>query len=325
MSNVANTMPATPADISIVIPAYNAQMYLASAVQSVLDQQLPPSEIIIVNDGSNDNTSALAHSFEHPAIKVIDQSNAGPGAARNVGMLSATCRWIAFLDADDQWQPDFLSHAMNSLQAYPDIPVFICKSHKSADPSTPKPAMQTGESITTVFPVNKQATVKQIRRKSAAQMATVLAERQLVKSMGGFYEKNHCTYGEDGILGFLLCWNYPVLHSERKCLIYHVLDTGLTSARQSNPQIRPFINDPEHVLERIPDQDWPVVKRYLRYVTSKEIKRLAKQGRSKVSKELFIKHQVWRSLHRPNILWCCLCVVCYSMANAVNSRVFHRS
>ncbi len=312
---------ATPADISVVIPAYNAQSHLGSAVQSVLDQQLSPSEVIIVNDGSEDNTSAIAHSFDHPAVRVIDQSNAGPGAARNAGMLSSTARWIAFLDADDQWQPDFLSHAISSLQAYPDIPVFICKSHRSADPLTPKPALQTAEPKLTVFPINKEATVKQIRRKSAAQMATVLAERELVKSMGGFYEKNHCTYGEDGILGFLLCWNYPVLHSDRKCLVYHILDTGLTSARQDNPQIIPFIDDPEHVLERIPDQDWPIVRRYLRYVASKEIKRLAKQGRSELSKTLFIKHQVWRSLHRPGIFWRCLCVVRYAMEHAVKSRL----
>ena len=305
-----------PSDISVVIPAYNAQEHLGKAVSSVLDQQLPPTEIIIVNDGSEDNTSELAHSFEHPTVKVIDQSNAGPGAARNAGIQVATGHWIAFLDADDQWQPDFLSHATDSLTAHPDIPVFTCKSQKSDDPSLPKPPLQKSEPTLTVFPVNKQATVRQIRRKSISQMATVLAERELVKSLGGFYEKNHCTYGEDGVLGFLICWNYPVLHSNRKCLLYHQLSTGLSSARQKNLQIRPMVGDPEHLFDRIPAQDRPAVNRYLRYATSKEIKRLSRQGRFEESKALFLKHQVWRSFIRPSILWNCLSYVGYSLRPA---------
>ena len=95
------------AKISVIVPAYNAETTLRTAVESILSQQVPELEIIIVNDGSTDGTDRLCHALasEYPCIHVITQKNAGICAARNRGMEAASGEYITFCDDDDLfWQ-----------------------------------------------------------------------------------------------------------------------------------------------------------------------------------------------------------------------------
>jgi glycosyltransferase involved in cell wall biosynthesis len=92
--------------ISVIIPAYNAVATLPVAIQSVLDQVESPHEIILVDDGSTDDTSILLRNY--PLIRYIFQSNNGPSSARNRGVSVSTGDYIAFLDSDDYWHPDHL-------------------------------------------------------------------------------------------------------------------------------------------------------------------------------------------------------------------------
>ena len=95
------------AKISVIVPAYNAKTTLRTAVESILSQQVPELEIIIVNDGSTDGTDRLCHALasEYPCIHVITQKNAGICAARNRGMEGASGEYITFCDDDDLfWQ-----------------------------------------------------------------------------------------------------------------------------------------------------------------------------------------------------------------------------
>ncbi|HDI51416.1 MAG TPA: glycosyltransferase family 2 protein, partial [Bacteroidetes bacterium] len=85
-------------EYSVVIPAYNAANFIGDAIESVLSQTLPPREVIVVDDGSNDGTGSLAKTF--PLVKVIRHDHCcGPSQARNTGISAASCEWIAFLDA----------------------------------------------------------------------------------------------------------------------------------------------------------------------------------------------------------------------------------
>jgi len=87
--------------ISVVIPTFNRSNFILRAIMSVLDQTYAPYEIIIIDDGSTDDTKAVVPS--HPKIKYFYQDNAGVSAARNRGVLQASSQWIAFLDSDDEW------------------------------------------------------------------------------------------------------------------------------------------------------------------------------------------------------------------------------
>ncbi|MDB4589670.1 glycosyltransferase family 2 protein [Verrucomicrobiales bacterium] len=93
--------------ISAIIPAHNAEKYLAEAIKSIRGQTYAPSEIIVVDDGSTDTTSLVAQSFT--SVRYLRQDNSGAATARNFGVKAATCDWVAFLDADDLWVPAKLS------------------------------------------------------------------------------------------------------------------------------------------------------------------------------------------------------------------------
>ncbi|MGC4049843.1 MAG: glycosyltransferase family A protein [Paludibaculum sp.] len=90
--------------ISVVMPAYNSAGFVRRAIESVWAQTHTPLELIVVDDGSKDDTSAVAASVD-PRTIVIRQANGGPGAARNRGVKEARGNWIAFIDADDAWRP----------------------------------------------------------------------------------------------------------------------------------------------------------------------------------------------------------------------------
>ena len=97
-------------NIAVIIPCYNAASWVGHTLESVLSQQHPPSEVIVVDDGSTDESSAILDQFG-AAITVIRQANSGLGAARNAGAAAATSTWVAFLDADDL-------HLAGTLQEY---------------------------------------------------------------------------------------------------------------------------------------------------------------------------------------------------------------
>lgn len=118
-------------DISIVIPAYNAASFLQDAIDSILAQTRPAREIIIVNDGSRDDTLVIARRNEGQQacgtrILVIDQKNAGVSAARNKGAGHAGGQYIAFMDADDAYLPGFLAEAERAFRIFPDSAGFFC-------------------------------------------------------------------------------------------------------------------------------------------------------------------------------------------------------
>jgi glycosyltransferase involved in cell wall biosynthesis len=98
--------PGSPT-ISVVIPTFNRGPWLAETVASVLAQTLPPLEVLIVDDGSTDDTPGVCAHFPRP-VRYIRQENAGVAAARNRGSAEARGEWLAFLDSDDLWTPDKL-------------------------------------------------------------------------------------------------------------------------------------------------------------------------------------------------------------------------
>ncbi len=120
------------AKISVIIPAYNRAHCIARAIQSVLAQTLPVTEIIVVDDGSTDGTAELAQSHFGSTIRVLRHpTNLGAAAARNTGMsaVSVDCDYIAWLDSDDEWLPEKLEKQVAVLNASPSV-VAVCSAYK---------------------------------------------------------------------------------------------------------------------------------------------------------------------------------------------------
>ena len=106
--------PAT--DVSVVIPTYNYGRFVGRAIRSALDQTLPPAEVTVVDDGSTDDTVEVLRGFGSD-IRVISQANKGVAAARNTGARSSRGSFLAFLDADDVWDPRMLEMTVAALGA----------------------------------------------------------------------------------------------------------------------------------------------------------------------------------------------------------------
>ncbi|MGM0444366.1 MAG: glycosyltransferase family 2 protein [Fibrobacterota bacterium] len=112
--------------VSVIIPVYNRASFVAEAVDSVLSQTFTDFECIVVDDGSTDATPAVLASYGG-RIRVISRKNSGVSAARNVGIVAARGRWIAFLDSDDYWLPEKLACQMTFLKENPALRIAQCQ------------------------------------------------------------------------------------------------------------------------------------------------------------------------------------------------------
>ena len=111
--------------LSVIIPAYNAAATLSEALHSVEQQHLQPFEVVVVNDGSTDDTERVVQSFmDRLPLVCVHQENAGLGAARNAGMRAAKGAAWVFLDADDVWGSNKLAHARDHLMRFPKVQWF---------------------------------------------------------------------------------------------------------------------------------------------------------------------------------------------------------
>ena len=114
--------------ISVIITYYNAEKYIARAIQSVLNQTYGDFELIIVDDGSSDRGVEICQSFKDSRIKIIRQANRGAPGARNTGFRHAQCDYIALLDSDDLWSPHKLDRHIAHLDQEPDVGISFCYS-----------------------------------------------------------------------------------------------------------------------------------------------------------------------------------------------------
>lgn len=115
--------------VSVVVPVYNGERYLKEALDSVFAQTFRDFEVICVDDGSNDGSTTILHEF-HNRVKVLQQPNAGQGAARNAGARIAKANYLAFLDQDDRWYPHKLEQQVAVLEREPDVVLVFCNSDR---------------------------------------------------------------------------------------------------------------------------------------------------------------------------------------------------
>ena len=111
----------TDIHISVIIPLYNKEKAIARTVESVLKQTITNFELIIVNDGSKDNSLSVAKQIakQDSRIRIIDKSNGGVSSARNTGIKAATGEYVALLDGDDTWEPTFLEEQIRLVHDFP--------------------------------------------------------------------------------------------------------------------------------------------------------------------------------------------------------------
>ena len=110
--------------ISVVIPLYNKEKQIINTLQSIFRQTYQDFEIVVINDGSTDNSVAEVERIQDPRIRLINQQNTGVSVARNRGIQESKGEYIALLDGDDEWMPDYLKTQIELAQKYPECDVY---------------------------------------------------------------------------------------------------------------------------------------------------------------------------------------------------------
>ena len=134
--------------VSVIIPVHNGARYLRAALESVFAQTYRPFEVIVVDDGSTDDSGIIAQSF--PDVRYIHQANQGVAAARNHGIEASRGEFLAFLDQDDLWTPEKLKLQINYLLSHPDVGYTLTQQQFFLDPGATLPAWFRKELLTSV-------------------------------------------------------------------------------------------------------------------------------------------------------------------------------
>jgi glycosyltransferase involved in cell wall biosynthesis len=167
--------------VAVIIPVYAAG-FLGEALDSVLGQTRPPDQVIVIDDGSPDREAILQVTNRWPGrITLLRQANAGAAAARNAGLAAASAEWVAFLDADDRWLPDFLARQLAFLETHPDVDLVWADATIVGD--TPA----AGRTFMSMCPSSGAVTLETLLAQTCNVLtSTVVVRRNLVMEAGGF-------------------------------------------------------------------------------------------------------------------------------------------
>ena len=190
--------------ISVIIPSYNRIHTLIRAIDSVLGQDSPVDEIIVVDDGSNDGTAGQISQL-YPTLRLIQQPNRGVSAARNAGINQACHAWIAFLDSDDSWLPGKISQIRQAQNRLPEFRLFHSDEiwiRNGVRVNAMKKHLKTGGWI-----------FERCLPRCVISPSSVVLHRSLLQSVGLFDESLPAC--EDYDLWLRVCHQYPVHYIDR--------------------------------------------------------------------------------------------------------------
>lgn len=234
----------------MIVPLYNKGAYIGRALRSILDQDFFDLEVIVVDDGSTDDGVEIVRRHTDPRIRLIQQSNRGPGAARNTGLLLSRGQLAAFLDADDEWLSTYLAQAVAALQdAGEEVATHTCTYIE--DPG--------GNDSTDLW--RRRGFRSGISRMTAADSAEVLLHRvafmspcttvvrtRFARDLGGFCETDGCRYAEDAHLWLRVLLAAKVSFAMEPHVRIHRDASGLSATtRLSTRPLEPFLARPEEV------------------------------------------------------------------------------
>lgn len=194
--------------ISVVIPCYNAAPFLRETLDSVLAQTYPAEEILLIDDGSTDDSAAIAASYG-PPVRVLRQENQGESVARNRGIDEATGEWVAFLDADDLWLPEKLQRQIQVVR----------RDHDCRAVHTEYRILGTGtfaSNYSALEPLQRYSPIN-IALNQVLQISTLIVKRDVAPRFPEW-----ATYGEDLIFALKVARLGTVVLVPQQLLLYRL-------------------------------------------------------------------------------------------------------
>ena len=235
--------------VSIIIPLYNKAPYVRRALDSIIAQTFADFEAIVVDDGSTDGGAVIVADYPDARFHLIPQANAGPGAARNAGLGRARGEFIAFLDADDEWLPNYLQESVSQLERFgSEVASVTCgyiehPSGVSTESMWRKRGLVDG--VHRVQPDTKATLVVSM----LAYMSpwSTLTRAEVIRKWGGFYDREKCAFGEDAFLWLKVLLNETVAFNLKPLVQFHREASGLSKNLNGARPVEPFLEDPSEI------------------------------------------------------------------------------
>ncbi|MEP3838939.1 MAG: glycosyltransferase family A protein [Algibacter sp.] len=233
---------------SVVIPLYNKADYIEDTLNSVLNQNYKNFEIVIVNDGSTDNSVSVVKRFSDSRITIINQNNLGLSGARNTGIKNAKYEYIAFLDADDLWSADYLMTICNllSIKSNSEVLATGVKTFRNKHKLDLKANTFKNEKVQIIF--NYFSLKQNIFGPSA-----LVVKRNVFNNIG--YFDNTINYGEDEDF-FIRCFSiYDITYYNTEKVFYlkgieNQLTAPNTNTKRNPPDYSKYLtNENQHILK----------------------------------------------------------------------------
>ena len=236
--------------VTVVIPLYQKGGSVLAAVRSVLSQRFADLELLVVDDGSTDEGPALVAQVSDPRLRLLRQPNEGPGAARNRGLAGARGALIAFLDADDVWDPVFLELGVAALTRAPECAAWV--AGRAEGPARRiRTARDRRMGLTGRWRASSEVSPRRLKYYvDFCHSSCILARRSAVERYGGYYAADRCVYGEDSYLWLQLVLNHPLAIDAEPRVWFHTEHSELGAARVGRHPVRPALLASEPLLQQ---------------------------------------------------------------------------
>ncbi len=266
--------------VSVIVPLFNKGSLVVRAIESIFSQSFQDFEVIVIDDGSTDGSPDHVKQIKDSRLRLFHQTNAGPGAARNRGVKESSSLYLAFLDADDEWYPEFLQTSITNLSKNPDCALSIL-NHLRGDNKTIATEMEpcivgitngSWQLNPRIEPIELWGNI------IFAQTWVVVCRRDIFQKYGGFYE-HHCTYAEDIYQWLQIFLNHKVYRDLTPLHWYHIEDSDLEGPNRLVPiPIFSFLEDPEPIRQNCPSDYLLALEKFFGLVAAMNFNIMYKQN-----------------------------------------------
>jgi glycosyltransferase involved in cell wall biosynthesis len=291
--------------VSVIVPLYNKGRVVARAMDSIFAQTFQDFELIVVDDSSTDNGPEIVKGYKDPRLRLIRQPNAGPGPARNRGARESSSPYLTFLDADDEWLPEFLQASLLNLDNNPDCVVSVVNHYRGNDKllNTMLPPCDIGI-VTGAWRLHPKIDPMEMWGSLIYfQAGVVMCRRDVFFELRGFYDRP-CTYGQDSYLWLQVLLKYKIYRDTTPLFWYHTEDSEREGPnRRSQLPLLPFLLDPEPIRKNCPADYRQTLERFLHHVALMYLPIMVSRGNMSAARYLLQNFPTMKYLGMKDLRW----------------------
>ena len=256
--------------VSVIVPLFDKADYIGRALTSISGQTFADFEVIVVDDGSTDGGPEIVARHADSRLRLVSQQNRGPGAARNRGVEESRGLLLAFLDADDEWLPNYLEVSIAGMDCSGARHAAHACAYFDEPAGTDSSRMWRNRGLVPgVCQVDANTRAEALLHRVAFMSpCTTIARAEVIRKLGGFYEKN-CRYAEDAYLWLRVLLQYSVSFSLEPCVRVYRDASHLSAAGRVFRPLEPFLASPEEIRAECPQALRAVLDQFLAIRASK--------------------------------------------------------